>query len=164
VIERGVKYRGKTTFTTLVTLSADSTGYIDTVTETGDYTYRVKAVNAQSEAVSNEVKVTVNDTSTSTNPEPGTMITPSNLTAIQSGNNVVLNWTDNSSDELGFTIERGQKVKGSIEFTVIGTIDADVTSFSDDVSSLSGNYAYRIIAFKDDDTSDYSNTAELRIK
>jgi PKD repeat protein len=166
IIERGVKYRGKLRFEQIATLSADSTTFQDAVPDSGEYSYRVKAVNSYDEAYSDTIKVTV-DTGGAVppEPEPGAMSAPSKLSAVQTGALVELNWQDNSSDELGFYIERGEKTKGQIQFSRIAVVVAGISSFADDVSSLaSGNYAYRVQAYQDGEVSDFSNVVELRIK
>ncbi|WP_088329104.1 S8 family serine peptidase [Lacimicrobium sp. SS2-24] len=163
VVERGVKYRGKVSFEAVATLSADATAYTDSVPESGQYEYRVKAVNSSNEATSESIMVKVD--SAGAGPAPGTMNPPSDLQAQQNGNIVNLSWTDNSSDELGFYLERGEKVKGKVTFTQIAVLSQGITSYPDDISALaSGNYAYRVRAYKDGETSEYSNTVELRIK
>jgi hypothetical protein len=163
IVERGGKFRGRIQFEIISTLGADTTSHTDTVPETGQYSYRVKGVNSVNEATSETIKVTVD--STTPEPEPGSMVAPSNLVALQNGSVINLSWVDNSSDELGFFIERGTKSKGSTEFSRIAIVGGNITSFSDDISGLStGNYAYRVQAYKDADVSDFSNTAALRVK
>lgn len=67
-----------------------------------------------------------------------------------------LTWTDNSTDELGFNIERKQST-GS--FALIATVGANVTSYKD--SSLLDNttYCYRVNAFNDAGASPYTPEA-----
>ncbi len=165
IVERGVKFRGRTQFEMIATLNADTTTHTDTVPETGQYSFRVKAVNLVNEATSETVKVTVDSTTSEPEPKPGTMIAPTNLVAMLNGNIVELSWLDNSSDELGFHIERGIKRKGTTEFSLVAIIGGNITSFPDNISGLStGNYVYRVRAYKDDEMSDFSNTAALRLK
>ena len=64
---------------------------------------------------------------------------PSNLAATAiSCSKTKLSWTDNSSDETGFKIERKEGVSGS--WSQIGTADANATSYDD--SGLTGGVAY----------------------
>lgn len=76
-----------------------------------------------------------------------------------------LSWADNSSDETAFHIERapddGTGNPGT--FTEIGTVSADITTFTDTESLACGTYYYRVRAFRADDSlfSDYSNTASV---
>src|SRR5262249_19231261 len=61
--------------------------------------------------------------------------------------------TDNSSNELGFQIERDS---GS-GFTQIATTSANATNYTD-ASLPTGLYFYRVRAYNDGGTSGYSNT------
>lgn len=167
VIERGVKFRGRTQFTVIPeneTLSADTTSYMDTVSETGDYSYRITVVNDTHEASSEIIRVTVDTSVPEPDPEPGTLLAPSNLVALQNGTEINLSWTDNSSGEQDFQIERSIKQKGRTE--VYPLIDAgNIKSYTDVISGLpTGNYSYRVRAYKEGEVSDFSNSVELRVK
>lgn len=83
---------------------------------------------------------TTNDGNTATTtvvPLPPTNLvgTLSPLTTIN------LSWIDNSTNETGFKIER--KVSGG-DYTLIGTTDADKTTFSDSGLSFGVYYTYRV--------------------
>jgi len=68
---------------------------------------------------------------------------PSNLRGTAVGSNRIdLQWTDNSWNETGFTIERAI----SNVFTPIATVDAGVTSYSDVDLSTTHNVNYRLKA------------------
>jgi PKD repeat protein len=168
VVERGVKYRGKVNFNVIETLAANSTSFVDTVPQTGEYRYRVVAKNSVNEATSSTLNVSVTSDSgggTDPEPEPGTLVAPSNLSLVKNGDIVTLNWSDNSDGENGFYIERGLKRKGQFAFERVGTVGADQTSFDDDMSSLAnGNYGYRVQAFDDSGTSSFSSIVEVRKK
>jgi hypothetical protein len=80
---------------------------------------------------------------------------PSNLIAnIISDGQVDLNWTDNSGDEIGFSIERS--INSNTAFIEIGSVAADVTYYSDITVSSTDNYYYRINA-KGSGAFNYSN-------
>jgi hypothetical protein len=64
-------------------------------------------------------------------------------------------WRDNATDEIGCRIEC--KVGGV--FTVIGTVDANDTTFSHTALLQNTEYTYRVSAFNNDGTSAYSNEA-----
>lgn len=163
LVERGVKYRGKVTYNVVATLPADTTSYLDTVPETGEYRYRIVAKNSVNEATSSTLNVSV--TSGSGGPEPGGLAAPSNLTLSVSGSTVSLTWSDNTDSEDGFYIERGFKRKGQFSFEQIGTVGVNQTSYIDDISSLpTGSYGYRVRAFNSSEVSDFSNTVEVRKK
>ena len=59
--------------------------------------------------------------------------TPSNLVALlETTTQVNLSWTDNATNELGFTIERAVVTGGLPEpFAEVATVGADVNSYSD---------------------------------
>ena len=68
-----------------------------------------------------------------------------------------LSWVYNSSNELGFEVERRQVDIGSWE--VIGTVAQDVVTFSDELPA--GDWKYRVRAFNENGYSDYSNILEI---
>ena len=75
-----------------------------------------------------------------------------------------LAWTDNSSDEDGFKIERCQGTAASctdLDFAQIAQVGADVTSYSDTDPLLLPltTYTYRVRAYNAFGDSGYSNTA-----
>jgi hypothetical protein len=86
-----------------------------------------------------------------------TLNAPSSLTATPSGSQVALSWTDNSTIEDGFKIER--QTGGTGSFIQIATRGANVTNFTDTGSALDTTYAYRVRAFNTAGNSAYSNTA-----
>lgn len=57
---------------------------------------------------------------------------------------IQLTWTDNSSSEGGFTLERRD---GAAAYAVIGSVGAGVTSFIDNGLALNTVYIYRVSAF-----------------
>jgi len=78
-----------------------------------------------------------------------------------SGGVIRLAWTDNSTNEDGFRIER---CPGSscTNFTQIWQIDADVTTYQD-ASGISNRwYRYRVRAFNAQGNSAYSNIARTK--
>ncbi|QKI88321.1 S8 family serine peptidase [Thiomicrorhabdus xiamenensis] len=164
VVERAMKIRGKYTFETIATLGADSTSFTDSVAELGTYQYRVYAFNDSNQVYSDAVLVKVETTSTEPPPppEPGTLVAPDNLSATLNGSTVTLTWNDNSTDESGFYIERGVKVRGQITYSRVATVGTDTASYSETLAS--GTYEYRVQAFNDSGTSSYSNSVSVRLK
>jgi PKD repeat protein len=87
---------------------------------------------------------------------------PTNLTAAADANRLVtLRWTDASSNETGFSIERAVKAR-TLSFTAVGTVGANVTAFSQTVTA--GQWVYRVRAFNANGNSAYSNQATLRVR
>ncbi|MEK6277143.1 MAG: LamG-like jellyroll fold domain-containing protein [Actinomycetota bacterium] len=90
-------------------------------------------------------------------PDP-TVADPSNLTATAvSDIRIDLQWTDNSSNETEFLIERD--TSSSFASPVVKTAWANSTSLSDTGLSPSTTYHYRVKARNSTDSSGYSNTA-----
>jgi gliding motility-associated-like protein len=71
---------------------------------------------------------------------------------------VTLKWVDNSYNETTFEIERS--VNGT-DFTLIGTVGTDVTTYIDKTLPL-GAYYYRVRAKSDNGYSFYSNTSYIK--
>jgi len=82
---------------------------------------------------------------------------PTNLVCTNGGaNDIVLAWTDNSSDETGFRIERKLGVSGS--YSEIDTVGANVTGYVDTSSKTANRpYIYRVRAYNGSGNSAYSN-------
>ncbi len=72
---------------------------------------------------------------------------------------VELTWKKNSTNDLGFTIER--KVEGSSKFEIIGETLPGVTTYTDNTIEKSVTYSYRVAAFNAEGNSAYSNIITL---
>lgn len=83
---------------------------------------------------------------------------PSDLSAESDGDNKInLSWTDNSSDELGFKIERRPDTEE--RYVQIGTVGADVTTYTSGGLEGGTTYQYRVRAFNEAADSSYTSTA-----
>lgn len=80
---------------------------------------------------------------------------PSALTASAKRGAIDLSWTDNSSDETGFLIERS--VNGAT-FVQIAQVGANVRNFSNSGLNKRNTYSYRVRAFNNNGNSNYTNT------
>ncbi|KAA0211201.1 fibronectin type III domain-containing protein [bacterium] len=69
-----------------------------------------------------------------------------------------LSWTDNSSDESGFRIERQV---GAGAFATLTTLGANVTSYNDSGLTLGTMYTYRIVAYNAAGDAAPSNTSTI---
>jgi hypothetical protein len=110
------------------------------VTVGNSYTYYVTAVNANgASAASNSVTVNFRAPAAPSALRGSAARIPGNPTQ----DRVTLNWTDNASNETGFTIQRA----GNPNFNgaTIFSVGANVTSFTQNVSRTS-NYYYRVQA------------------
>jgi peptidyl-Asp metalloendopeptidase len=85
---------------------------------------------------------------------------PSNLAAkVVSGSRIDLTWTDGSSNEAGFRIERSTN---GVDFVEIATVATDVKSFSSTGLAASTAYWYRVRAYNSSGTSAWSNVVSAK--
>ncbi len=115
------------------------------------YFYKVRAVNDFGASdFSNEVN--------SSGVEGGN--TPSNLVAEALGASIVrLTWKDNSTDEIGFRIQRTNPVTG--EFGQVAITASNVTEYIDQGLSAATTYKYRLASFTSSSQSAWSNEATV---
>jgi subtilisin family serine protease len=133
--------------------------YNDTVEETGQYCYRVKASDYEEFGNETDWSQTVCVTVTEGGgQEPDAPNPPSNLNAIAvSSVQIDLTWTDNSNDESGFRIERSDD--GGATFNQIAQVNANITNYSNLGLQPVTTYSYRVRAYNNDGNSAYSNVA-----
>lgn len=141
-----------TSFVEIATVSANVTTYTNTgLSEGTKYYYRIRAYNSAGYSDYS------NETSSIT-----LLNAPSNLTATAlSSSRIDLKWTDNSGKESGFKIERRTD---TTSFTVIATVGANTTSYSDTGLNRRTRYYYRVRAYNDSVNSPYSNEVNARTK
>jgi hypothetical protein len=94
----------------------------------------------------------------------GAVAAPSGLTASAVANNkktatVTLNWTDNSSNETGFLVQRAEDAGFNLG-VVNATVGANAVTLTQSVAR-GKTYYYRAHAFTDTSTSAWSNTATV---
>ncbi len=102
-------------------------------------------------------------TSTDDNGNSNTTVVPlppTGLTgSVASTTQINLTWTDNSTNETGFKIERRT---GASIYAVVGTVNSDVLTFSDIGLTPSTTYTYRVYAYNAVGNSlTYSNEVTL---
>jgi len=137
------------TYSTLTSVSANITTYTDyNLAPNTEYYYRVRAYNGSVySAYSNEVSMTTQ-----------TLNAPSSLTAAAlSSSQIKLTWTDNSSDETYFYIERKTVASGT--YSTLTYVGANVTTYTDSSVSDNTEYYYRVRAYNGGGYSAYSNEA-----
>ncbi|HAG11515.1 MAG TPA: hypothetical protein DCK76_09080 [Desulfotomaculum sp.] len=140
-------------YSQLKTVSANTTSYTDTgLSSSTKYYYKVRAYNDAGDSdYSNEVNATTNTATTNDT----TLTAPSKLSAsVQSATSIKLTWTDNSSNETGFKIER--KLSGG-SYSQLNKVSANTTSYTDTGLSSSTKYSYRVYAYNSSSNSKYSN-------
>ena len=118
----------------------------------GVYTATLTVTDNRGAKASAQVAITVN-------PDPSVLVAPSSLTGSAGRGSVTLQWADNSSNENGFYVERAPS--GTTNFARVGTVGANVRSFTDAVTKAT--YLYRVQAFNSTKTSAYSNTVSVRV-
>ena len=114
------------------------------------YQYRVRAAknNAYYSVYSNTVLI---DTSQVSAP-----VAPSSLNfTAKTNNSVTLSWSDNSNNETGFYIECKPSSGGN--FTNIGTVDQNMTTFISTGLTANSSYHFRVQAYNNAGNSSYSN-------
>jgi len=139
-------------FEHVVDLGSDATEYMDCGLEYGiDYLYRVAGFtssNLSNWTISNATKTQLSS--------------PSDLlTAAISETQIVLNWTDNCGDELGYRIEReywDEPSEYHSGFTEIANLDADVTHYLDTNVFYNVKFIYRVAGYAEDDVSDWATS------
>jgi hypothetical protein len=123
------------TYTQIVSVATNTTAYANTGVSDGTiYYYRARACNAVAcSSYSNEASVTT------------VLVAPTNLTCTSiSSSQINLTWTDNSTSETGFKIERDISSPPS---TVIFTTGQNAITYNDANLSENTLYYYRVRAY-----------------
>ena len=144
VIER--QTNGTGSFSTIAVVGTNVTAYTDTGSLANKtYAYRVRAYNmGGSSAYSNVATAT-------TVPNA-----PTGLSASPSATQISLHWTDNSSVEDGFKIERSTD---GTNYAQIDAVGANVVNYADTTVSLDAQYWYRVRSYNGAGDTSYSNVA-----
>ena len=148
---------GTTAFAVIATPAVNSVAYTDTTVALGSsYVYRVKAVSAISgpSAYSNTAPLTV----------PTIAAAPSGLsrtiTRTTAGpDTVALRWTDNATNETGFTLQRATNAAFTTGLATF-RLGANVRTFTNSVPH-GATYYYRVQAFNLGGASVWSNTVNV---
>jgi len=97
----------------------------------------------------------------STDPITVELLAPSNLFVEESSfHSIHLSWIDNSTNELGFIIERS--VEDSLNFTLLDTLENNTIAYIDSGLSVGDKYFYRVYAYNAEKISDFSNAVGAR--
>jgi titin len=144
-IERKIGAGGS--YSQIASVGANVSTYTNTgLTQNTEYYYRVRAYNGSNYSpYSNEANATTQ-----------TLSAPSNLSVSEvSYTRIVLTWTDNSSDEAGFYIERKTGAAGT--YAQIGSAGANTTTYTNSGLTQGTEYYYRVRAYSGSNYSSYSN-------
>lgn len=141
---------GCSTFTEIAVTAAGATTYSDIGRTPGtDYRYRIRAFNVV------DASAYVGPIAADTRPPQ----TPANLNAATvSGGRIDLDWTDNSTNELSFTIERC--AGAGCTFATLATVAAGTSAYSDLTVTVDETYSYRLFATNNAGVSAVSATAD----
>lgn len=117
-------------------LPANATTFTDTDVSAGlTYEYRVTAVGDAGHSLPSNLAGAT----------PPVLDAPTDLASgVVTVRWVELSWTDTTTTETGFRIERAGR--GSNQWFVVGRVAPDVTSFVDTTADSTGEYSYRVIA------------------
>ncbi|OHB55678.1 MAG: hypothetical protein A2Y07_09035 [Planctomycetes bacterium GWF2_50_10] len=152
-LERAI---GAGVFAVIQTLAANATAFNDTAAPDGStLNYRVIAFNDVGDSLSS-------NTATIATP----LVAPSNAAAVMSSRpplTVTVTWTDNSTSETGFAIQRATNAAFTTGVTNF-TAASNATSFVNNLTFSSNiTYYYRVRATIGTAFSAWSNTAQVRI-
>ena len=137
-------------FEPIAHLAPDASSFADQRLEPGQYSYRVVVFSAAGNAATSNV-VTVATSAAS-------IATPSALQAAAEPDGAArLSWSDNSSNETRFTVERATSADGP--WQELAETESDATSATDGGLGDSPNAFYRVSASNDETVSAYSNLA-----
>lgn len=84
---------------------------------------------------------------------------PTNMTASQDESSVIIGWTDNSSDEIGFKINKRTSSESS--YTVLNTTESNVATYTDNNVTEGTTYFYAVSAVNSNGDSRLSNPISI---
>ena len=136
--------------------SATGVSTSHTYTSAGSFVATLTVTDNLGAKASNSISVSVSAATT-------VIASPSSLSASSRHGTVTLRWTDNSSNEQGFYLERAPATTGV--FVRIGQAGANATAYTDS-GAPSDTYSYRVQAFDltTGRVSSYSNQASARVR
>lgn len=140
-------------FSAIKTVASTLTTFVnDLVPDGAIYSYRVIAFNTVGDApASNTAAITL------------PLLAPSNLAALMSAQSpltITINWTDNSLNETGFTIQRATNAAFTVGLTTLNA-GANATSFINTNPVAGNTYYYRVCATNTAFTSAWSSPVSI---
>ena len=126
-----------------------------TYSTAGTYTARLTVTDNQGATGTTTISITVNAA-------PAAPAAPDEpLRVGRRGRVVTLRWTDTSTNETAFSIERAPKAR-TLVFAAVGSVGANVTTWQQTVAA--GQWVFRVRASNAIGNSPYSNTATVRAR
>jgi hypothetical protein len=148
-VERATATAGP--WTTIATTGSNVVAYSSTgLASSTTYYFRVRSFNTAGSSAYTPV-VTATTQTTATLPAAPTGLSATGISTSQ----INLTWTDNSTNEQGFSIERGSSASGP--WSVLGTTAQ--SSYSNTGLTASTTYYYRVRAYNTAGNSAYTGTA-----
>ena len=142
---------GGATYDSIATVTNGRTGYSDSGITGATYYYRVRATNASGDSGYSNIALW-----SASLELPGT---PRLIKAEPtSGRQTIIRWTDISSNETGFKIERKM---GRGAFSQIALVEANAVAYEDRGVTADASYSYRIRATNAVGDSSYSNVVSV---
>ena len=145
-----------TNFVQVASLGANTTSYQNTgLAASTTYRYQVRATNGAGPSGYSNIAA-----ATTTAASSGAPAAPSNLAAVMvSPKWVRVTWTDNSSNEVWFRLER-RIGAGCVNFALYTTPPANTTA-CEHPATAGTTYRYRLTAYNYQGVSAYTNIAEV---
>ena len=142
------------TWRVVATLGANVTSYQNTgLTQNTTYYYRVRCKSGS----------TYSSYSNTANAKTVTLDAPTAVFAtVASASQINLSWTDNTAYETGYFVERATSSGG--QYKQVGSLGANVTTYSDTRLSDNTTYYYRVKAFDGTNYSAYSEVINQTIR
>jgi len=146
------------------TINVGEGPYGISVTPSGDFVYVVNRLDGTVSVIDTDDYTVIDTVDVGNSPVGfGNFIggkpprTPSSLSATLENNTTIkITWSDNSDDELGFKLYRKKYYTGT--YSLIATLDANVTEYTDSGLGNDANYYYRVCAYNHAGDSDYSDS------
>lgn len=136
-------------FSAVASVSANEVSFADAgLTPSTTYYYRVHAFNSVGDSANTTVASAITQTAP---PAAPSALAASSIAKTQ----VVLTWTDGSSNETNFKVQRSTDNKN---FSTVGTLGANATTFTNTGLRGGKTYYYRVYAYNGAGNSAYSNT------
>jgi len=145
---------GSSSWKVIATLGANVTSYQNTgLTQNTTYYYRVRC----------KAGSTYSSYSNISNAKTATLAAPTGFTAsVISASSIGLAWTDNTAYESNYSVERSPN--GSRSWTVIATLGANVTTYTNTGLTAGTAYYYRVRAYDGVNYSAYSAVVSQTIR